>query len=362
MKIHKAYRFKLEPTKEQIRLLKQACGCQRFVYNHYLKKNMEQYEQDKTFVFYHAMATDLPNLKQQFPFLRDAFSQSLQTTLRHLDRAFKNFFKGAAEFPAFKKKNRHDSFTCPQKFRIAEKVIFIPKIGEVRYRKSRQMEGKVKSITITQNCGRWFVSVLTEQEIVEPTPTYENPVGIDVGLKEFVFLSDGTSIANPKYYRQYQEKLAKEQRKLAKKQKFSKNWHKQLRKVQNVHYKIRNSRQDFLHQVSTKIVKNHDIICMEDLHVKGLVKNRKLAKSIADAGWDMLKNMIAYKASWANRTLVQVERFYPSTQECSACGGRKLMPLHLRTYVCESCNTTIDRDYNASLNIERRGLEILGFA
>lgn len=323
---------------------------------------MGQYEQDKTFVFYHAMATDLPNLKQEFPFLVDAFSQSLQTTLRNLDRAFKNFFKGLAAFPAFKKKNRHDSFTCPQKFRIEEKVIFIPKIGEVKYRKSRQIEGRVKSITVSQNCDRWFVSILTEQEIEQPSKTFEKPVGIDVGLKEFAFLSDGTApIANPKYYRQYQEKLAKEQRKLAKKQKLSKNWYKQLRKVQNVHYKIRNSRQDFLHKVSTMIVKNHDIICMEDLHVKGMVKNRKLAKSVSDAGWSTFKNMIAYKASWANKTLVQVERFYPSSQECSACGGRKLMPLHLRTYVCE-CGCTIDRDYNASLNIERRGLEILGVA
>ncbi|MCF6094755.1 helix-turn-helix domain-containing protein [Microaerobacter geothermalis] len=168
MKINKVYRFKLEPTAAQIQQLKQACGCQRFVYNYYLKKNLEQYKQNKTFVFYHEMATDLPNLKKQFPFLSESFSQSLQTTLRNLDKAFKNFFKGLAEFPTFKKKNKHDSFTCPQKFRIEEKVIFIPKIGEVRYHKSRQIEGKIKSITVSQKCGRWFVSVLTEQEMEQP--------------------------------------------------------------------------------------------------------------------------------------------------------------------------------------------------
>ncbi|MCF6095230.1 hypothetical protein L1765_14805 [Microaerobacter geothermalis] len=139
------------------------------------------------------------NLKEQFPFLSESFSQSLQTTLRNLDRAFKNFFKGVAEFPAFKKKNKHDSFTCPQKFRIEEKVIFIPKIGEVRYRKSRQIEGKVKSITVSKNDGRWFVSILTEQGIEQQPKTYEKPVGIDVGLKEFAFLSNGTSIAIVQY-------------------------------------------------------------------------------------------------------------------------------------------------------------------
>jgi len=283
----------------------------------------------------------------------------LQTAVRNLSTAFKNFFNKQNAFPTFKKKGKNDSFTCPQKFRIEEErnCIFIPKVGEVKYRNSRPIEGKVKPITVSKNCGHWYVSVLTEQEIQEKPKTFVNPIGIDVGLKEFAVLSTGEVIPNPRFYRTLEEKLVKEQRKLSRKEKFSNNWKKKLAKVQKIHSKIANARKDFLHKLSTQIVNNHDIIGVEDLNIKGMVRNHHLAKSIADAGWSMFNNFLEYKCLWQSKTFQKVERFYPSSQLCSECGSKQIMPLHLRTYVCKDCGTNIDRDFNASKNIELRALQ-----
>ncbi|GAH19041.1 unnamed protein product [marine sediment metagenome] len=283
----------------------------------------------------------------------------MQTAVRNLSTAFKNFFNKQNAFPTFKKKGKNDSFTCPQKFRIEEErnCIFIPKVGEVKYRNSRPIEGKVKPITVSKNCGHWYVSVLTEQEIQEKPKTFVNPIGIDVGLKEFAVLSTGEVIPNPRFYRTLEEKLVKEQRKLSRKEKFSNNWKKKLAKVQKIHSKIANARKDFLHKLSTQIVNNHDIIGVEDLNIKGMVRNHHLAKSIADAGWSMFNNFLEYKCLWQSKTFQKVERFYPSSQLCSECGSKQIMPLHLRTYVCKDCGTNIDRDFNASKNIELRALQ-----
>ena len=360
MFVNKAFKFKLEPTAEQKIMLNKTAGCCRFVYNYFLKLNIDQYEKDKTFVFNHQMVTMLPELKKQFSFLGEVFSQSLQTAVRDLSTSFNNFFHKQNAFPTFKKKGRDDSFACPQKFRIEEekKRIFIPKVGEVKYRNSRPIEGKVKSITVSCSCGEWYVSVLTEQEIQEKPKTFDSPVGIDVGLKEFAVLSTGEVIPNPRFYRTLEEKLAKEQRKLSRKEKYSNNRKKQLKKVQKIHSKIANDRKDFLHKLSTRIVKNHDIIGVEDLCVKGMVKNRHLSKSISDAGWNRFVNFLEYKSLWQSKTLQKVERFYPSSQLCFECGSKQIMPLHLRTYVCKDCGTNIDRDFNASKNIELRALQL----
>lgn len=367
MLINKAYKYKLVPTQEQASKLSQMVGCSRFVYNHFLKLNIDQYAKDKTFIFTHQMVTMLPELKIEYSWLNEAFSQSLQTTVRNLGGAFQKFFKGKAEFPSFHKKGVNDSFTCPQKFRVEEEkcLVFIPKVGEVKirvhkkYRRKKHIEGKVCSITVSRTCGNWYVSVLVEQEIKDKPVSYDKPIGIDVGIKEFAFLSNGKSIDNPKFYRQYEAKLAKAQRRLSRKKKRSKNWLKQLRKVQKIHNKIANSRRDFLHITANDIINNHDVVCLEDLNIKGMVKNHKLAKSISDAGWGMFTTMLDYKAAWQFKTTVYVERFYPSSQRCSSCGSRKIMPLKLRTYVCEDCAMAIDRDYNAAKNIEQRGLELI---
>jgi putative transposase len=360
MFVNKAFKFKLGPTAEQEVMLNKTVGCCRFVYNYFLKLNINQYEKDKTFVFNHQMVTRLPELKKQFSFLSEVFSQSLQTAVRNLSTSFNNFFHKQSAFPTFKKKGRKDSFTCPQKFRIEEEKnrIFIPKVGKVKYRNSRPIEGKVKSITVSKSYGEWYISVLTEQEIQEKPKTFDSPVGIDVGLKEFAVLSTGEVIPNPRFYRTLEEKLAKGQRKLSRKEKYSNNWKKQLNKVQNIHSKIANDRKDFLHKLSTRVVKNHDIIGLEDLCVKGMVKNKHLSKSISDAGWSRFVNFLEYKSLWQSKTFQKVERFYPSSQLCFECGSKQIMPLHLRTYVCKDCGMTIDRDFNASKNIELRALQL----
>jgi len=358
MIVNKAYKFRLEPNKTQTERLNKSVGSIRFVYNYFLKLNKEKYEKEKQFIFNNEMIKKLPSLKEEYPFLKEVFSQSLQTAVRNLSNAFTRCFKGLAQFPQFKKKGKHDSFTCPQKFRILQEKnkIFIPKVGEVKYRNSQEITGEVKSITISKKNYKWFVSVLTEQEITLPEKTFNNPVGIDVGLKSFAVLSNGDEIENPRFYRKLENKLKKESRKLSSKIKFSKNWIKQKIKLAKLQEYIANCRRDFLDKVSTKIVNNHDVICIEDLNVKGMIKNRHLSKSISDVGWGMFTNMLKYKSFFKNKSLIEVERFYPSSKTCSKCGSLKLMPLHLRTYVCENCNSEIDRDYNASLNILNRGL------
>ena len=357
----KAYVYCLEPTAEQSVMFEKTAGCCRFVYNHLLRLNIDKYAEDRKFIFQNDMVNMLPSLKEEYKFLKEVSAQSLQSSVRRLAVAFANFFAHKSNFPTFKRKGRRDSFTSPQKFRIEQgrNRIFIPKVGEVRYRNSRPVEGTVKSITVSKRDGHWYVSVLCEVDMQEREKTFDNPVGIDVGLKEFAVLSTGESIPNPRFYRKLEKKLAKEQRKLARKKKNSKNRKKQLAKVQKVHAKIANSRKDFLHKASTAIVRRFDVVGVENLSTKKMMKNKQLAKSIADAGWSTFLSFLEYKCRWQSKTFQKVERFYPSSKICSKCGSEKLMPLHLRTYVCEKCGTAIDRDYNASLNIRERALQLI---
>lgn len=362
MKVNKAYKFRLVPTPTQEVILNKSVGSCRFIYNHFLKLNMETYLENKKFVFSVEMINKLPELKEQYQWLKETFSQSLQQVCRNLDTALKRCFKGLSEFPKFKKKGKNDSFICPQKFRVLQDKnrIMIPKVGLVKYRNSRVIEGVVKNITVSKKCGNWYVSILTEQEFTEKVKTFDKPTGIDLGIKSFAFLSNGIEIENPKFYKTLEEKVKTYQRKLSSKVKFSKNWIKQKIKLSKLHNHIANCRYDFLHKNSTDIVKKQDLISIEDLNVSGMVLNHKLAKSIHDVGWGMFVNMLEYKTYFQSKTLIKVGRFFPSSQLCSNpdCDGRKLMPLKLRTYVCEKCNTTIDRDYNASKNIELEGIRL----
>lgn len=272
--IHKAYKFRIVPrSPEQIEKLNQHIGCTRFVGNKLLKLREELYERTGEGMSTNDMVKHLPMLKEEFPFLKEAFSQSLQTSVRNLGVAYQRFFNGTSKKPVFRKKGRNDSMTFPQKFRIDQQqaTVFLPKIGEMTYRKSRHINGKIKSITVSKKAGRFYMSVLTEQPHVKKETEVKTPVGIDVGLKEFAVLSNGTVILNPKFYRQYEVKLAQAQRNLSKKAKFSNNWKKQLQKVQKIHIKIANARYDFLHKTSRDIVNNHDFIGVEDLAVSKLI-------------------------------------------------------------------------------------------
>ena len=361
MLIQRGYKYRILPTKEQEESLLQCGGNTRFLWNYVLKINQDYYKETGKFKFYHELAVSLPKLKEEYPFLKESFSQSLQTALRQFDKALKDSFKKEKGFPSFKKKMLlTDSFTCPQKWRLGKGFVFIPKIGEAKWIKHRAMKGKPKSITISQDGGKWYCSVLCEYTVPDKEKKCDNVVGCDVGLKEFATLSDGTVISNPKHTKKYEKGLAKEQRKLSKKQKGSKNRFKQRLKVRKIQNKIRNSRKDFLHKTSNLIAKNYDGIVVEDLNIKGMMKNHCLAKSIGDASWSEFNRQLEYKCKWSFKYYLKIGMFEPTSKTCSSCGCIQEMPLSKRIFDCPDCGISIDRDLNASLNIRNIGLNTLG--
>jgi len=361
MLIQRGYKYKILPTKEQEESLFQCGGNTRFLWNYVLKINQDYYKETGKFKFYHELAVSLPKLKEEYPFLKESFSQSLQMVLRHFDKALKDSFKKEKGFPSFKKKMLlNDSFTCPQKWRLGRGFVFIPKIGEVKWIKHRAMKGKPKSITISQDGGKWYCSVLCEYAVSDKAKECDNVVGCDVGLKEFATLSDGTIISNPKHTKKYENKLAKEQRKLSKKQKGSKNRFKQRLKVRKIQNKIRYTRNDFLHKTSNSIAKNYDGIAVEDLNIKGMMKNHCLAKSIGDVSWSEFNRQLEYKCKWSFKYYLKIGRFEPTSKTCSNCGCVQEMPLSKRIFDCPDCGISIDRDLNASLNIRNIGLNTVG--
>jgi len=361
MLMQRGYKYRISPTKEQEKSLLQCGGNTRFLWNYALKTNQDFYKETGKFKFYHELAVSLPKLKEEYTFLKESFSQSLQMVLRQFDKALKDSFKKEKGFPSFKKKMLlNDSFTCPQKWRLGNGFVFIPKIGEVKWIKHRAMKGKSKSITISQDGGKWYCSVLCEYAVPDKAKECDNVVGCDVGLKEFATLSDGTIISNPKHTKKYENKLAKEQRKLSKKQKGGKNRFKQRLKVRKIQNKIRDTRKDFLHKNSNSIAKNYDGIFVEDLNIKGMMKNHCLAKSIGDVSWSEFNRQLEYKCKWSFKYYLKIGRFEPTSKTCSNCGCVQEMPLSKRVFDCPSCGISIDRDLNASLNIRNIGLNTLG--
>lgn len=361
MLIQRGYKYRILPTKEQEESLLQCGGNTRFLWNYALKINQDYYKETGKFKFYHELAISLPKLKEEYPFLKESFSQSLQMVLRQFDRALKDSFKKEKGFPSFKKKMLlNDSFTCPQKWRLGKGFVFIPKIGEVKWVKHRAMKGKPKSITISQDGNKWYCSVLCEYTVPDRAKKCDGVVGCDVGLKEFATLSDGTVISNPKHIKKYEKKLAKEQRKLSKKQKGGKNRFKQRFKVRKIQNKIRATRKDFLHKTSNSIAKNYDGIIVEDLNVKGMMKNHHLAKSIGDVSWSEFNRQLEYKCCWNYKHYIKIGRFEPTSKTCSNCGCVQEMPLSKRVFNCPDCGISIDRDLNASINIRNIGLNTVG--
>ena len=356
MLIQKGFKYRLKPTKEQEQILLQHGGNARFVWNTFLKTNIDYYKETGKFKFYHELAVSLPKLKQEYPFLTESFSQSLQMVARQFDRALKDSFKKEKGFPSFKKKAMlNDSFACPQKWRLGRGFVFIPKIGEVQWIKHRPLQGLPKSITISQDGDKWYCSVLCEYEMEEQEKKTSNIIGCDLGLKEFATLSDGTIINNPKHIKRYEQKLAREQRELSKKQKGSKNRFKQRMKVKKLHTKIKDVRQDFLKKTTTEIINRYDGIVLEDLNVKGMMENHRLAGSIADASWTEFRRQLEYKAKWRFKHFVLIDRWHPTSKTCSNCGHIQDMSLNERQFNCVYCGTSIDRDKNAAINICRLG-------
>ncbi|MNS14891.1 putative transposase [compost metagenome] len=369
MLIAKTFRYRLEPNAEQRQMFARFAGCCRFVFNQGLAARITSFRTAGKSLLYSDQCRMLTKLKksEETAWLGKVHSQILQQALRDLDAAYQHFFRRVAAgeapgFPKFKKKGQRDAFRYPQGIKLEGGRVYLPKIGWVKYRDSRPLEGKILQATIKRQGEHWFISLACQVEM--PDATFagiieERAVGIDVGLKNFAVLSDGTQVANPRFLNKALAKLRQSQRRLARKTKRSNNWRKQVARVAKLHIKVANSRRDFAHKVSTTIVKNHDVIAVEDLNIQGMVKNRHLARAISDVGWGMFLDMLKYKAEWAGKHFVQIGRFEATSKTCSVCGETKPMPLSVRTYACSNCGVVIDRDWNASLNIRAAGLVVL---
>ena len=361
-KIHRTYKFRLYPTKEQTELLAKHFGCTRFVYNYFLNQRKEQYRLTGKSDNYFAQAKTLATLKKQeeTAWLKEVNAQSLQFAVRCLDTAYTNFFKKRAKFPNFKSKHSKNTFTVPQAASIAGNRIFIPKFREgIKCRVHRNIVGEIGKVTISKTpSGKYFVSVLTEEEFTTPIEKSGKYVGIDLGIKNLLVTSEGETFENNRYTRKYEHKLATAQKHLSRKKKGSRGFENQRLKVARIYEKIANCRADYLHKCSISLVRRYDTICIEDLNVKGMVRNHRLAKSIADASWGYFISMLAYKAEWNDKTVIKIDRFFPSSQTCSACGyvNGQTKDLSVREWKCPACHAHHDRDVNAAINILRVGL------
>lgn len=360
--MYKAYKYQIFPTADQKEMLNRNIGCARWVYNYGLNKKIESHKTTGKYISRIDIQSKLPLLKitKETEWLKFADALSLQASLSDLDKAFNNFFKNGSGFPKFKsKKNNKQSYSIPRDVFInwQDGKVKIPKIKWLDACLHRNFKGKIKTSTITRSStGKYYISILVDNGIKlppKPMPNQSESIGIDLGLKDFATLSTGLKIANPKNYRKKMQKLALLQRRQARKQNDSSNRNKQRIKVAKHHERVANLRKDFLHKLSTKLVRENQTICMEDLNVKGMVKNRNLSLSISDAGWGLFKTMVAYKCDWYGRNLLVIGRFEPSSKMCSCGVVNKELALKDREWTCASCNTTHDRDVLAAQNIVR---------
>ena len=362
--MQKGIKFRAYPNKEQKNLINQTLGCCRLIYNKGLTMRNEAYESG-TKIGYNQTSAMLTELKKtaDFSFLKEADSIALQQALRDLDRGFKNFFEKRASHPAFKSKhNNHQSYRTVNQgnnIRIAGKYIKLPKLGYVKIKQSMEA-GHINNVTVERTpTGKYFVVLNVDFE-PEIKPNKGGSIGIDVGIKDFYSDSNGNVVHNPKYLEKSMRKLVREQRRLSRRQKGSNNCNKQRVKVALVHEKIANQRNDFLQKQSTMLVRENQTICIEDLNVKGMIHNHKLAKSIASASWSKFFTMLEYKATWYGNDVIKVPAMYPSSQTCSCCGYKNslIKNLAVRNWECPVCHTKHNRDTNASINILNKGFEI----
>jgi putative transposase len=365
--INKSYKIRLYPNKEQKTLLEKHFGCVRFVYNHFLNIRNIEYKTNKVNMSYYDTANELSGLKtnDDFIFLNEVNSQSLQWSLRFLDIAFRNFFRGQTKFPNFKKKSNNQSFKVPvnSTFKLKNNKIIIPKFKEgITFRSKIELDNLVKfnSVNVSKTPSGKYYATLQGEFNYNPIEQNNNKVGIDLGIKEFLITDNGIKIDNPKYLKKSLKKLKYEQKQLSNKNKGSSNRNKQRILVSLIHEKITNKRMDFLHKLSQKIVNENQVICLENLSVKNMVKNHKLAQSISDVSWSKFIEMLKYKSEWNDRQIVQIDRFYPSSKSCSECHYiNDNLTLKDREWTCPSCGTNHDRDINAAKNILTQGINIL---
>ena len=368
---HKAYKFRIYPNADQEVLI----GCVRFVYNYFLALWNEEYSKNGKGLTYNSCSAMLPQMKKNeaTSWLKEVDSIALQSSVKNLSDSFSRFFKKQNRRPQFKsKKNPVQSYTTKnvnKSITIIENIIKLPKLGQVKFAKSRELNGRILNATIRKNpSGKFFVSILCEEEVPE-LPKTGLEIGIDLGITDFEILSNGQKIDNNRFTSKMEKTLKREQRKLSRRALLAKkagkelfearNYQKQKKKVARLHEKVINQRTDFLNKLSTEIVKNHDSICIEDLNTKGMLRNHKLAKSISDVSWFSFVSKLQYKAEWYGREIIKVDKWFPSSQLCSKCGhkdGKK--SLEIREWTCPVCHAHHDRDINASKNILAEGLQI----
>ena len=379
----KGHTIELTPNNKQATYFAKACGVARLAYNWALAEWQNQYQADKVYrdnCQKNGIAIDRTKLnnpsqfklrkqlnfikKTKFPFMFDVTKCSPQEAIIQLGKAFDNFFKGRAKYPQFRKKGINDKFSLTNdQFKIIGKNIKIPNLGWVKLTENLRFNGKIMNATIFKKGMKWFVSIGVEiNETPKPLPRTDKAIGIDLGITDLDVLSNGTKVQAPKPLKSKLKQLRRLSKQLSRKQKGSKNREKAKTKLSRLHYKISCIRKDFIHKLTTKLVKMYDVICIENLNVKGMVKNRKLSRAISDLSFYEFKRQLIYKANQSRKTIKEVDRFYPSSKTCSHCGfvmAKIDLTLAIRNWQCPSCDTQHDRDINASLNILNQADRVL---
>lgn len=363
MKVNKAYKFRFYPTKEQKQNLANTFGCARFVYNRMLAIRTDEYYNNGVKINYNKSSELLTELKkkEEYRWLNEVSAVPLQQGLRNLQKAFSNFWKKFTKYPNFKKKSYDQSITyADNAFEFKNKELKLAKQSEslkIVWHRKIPKNTRITSISVSKdNSDRYFVSLFLEEE-VSFLPTNDNIVGIDLGLEDFVVFSSGEKVKAPKILRKYQSKLALLQRRLVKKQKESRRRNIARLKVAKIHKRIANKRSDFLHKLSTRIIRENQTIVVEDLNISGMLKLKKLSKSISDASWSEFLRQLRYKALWYGRNIIEIDRWFPSSKRCNKCGYiLDSLKLDVRKWICPKCNVNHDRDINAAKNILTVGM------